>query len=124
MNNLNSKKNPLVEVKSEEQEGIAVIWLEGDIGSINSLDLKSCFTDGFLGVINNNIIVDLHNVITIDENSIIPFIELHDKLSENDGRVALAGANEVVKEFFGKSKLSEHFLFSDDIESGKKFLLS
>lgn len=124
MNEFKSKKAHILEVKSEEQEGITVIWLEGDIESINSLDLKSCFTDGFSDIKNNNAIVDLHNIISLDEQSIIPFTDLHNKISENDGKVVLAGANEAVKEFIGNSKLSEHFLFSDNIESGKKFLLS
>ena len=124
MSEFASQKSHILEVKSEEQEGITVIWLEGDIDSVNSIDLKSCFTDGFSDITNTNIIVDLHNVISIDENSIVPFNELYQKISDRDGKIVLAGANDAVKEFIGKSTFAKHFIFGDDIESGKKFLLS
>jgi len=105
------------DIRIDRRGIVSLVSLSGDIESINRLNLDEKFTDVFGNLADcNHVVVDLSKVISLDESAIFALVALSERLQQSGGGIALAGANEMVKDLLSILGTDEGFSFSDTVD--------
>jgi len=112
------EESTAADIRSELRGDIAVVTLEGDIESINRLDLDRKFLDVFTGLGGSSkVVVDLSKVVSLDESAIFAMVALSERLSREKGQLILAGANEMIKDLLSIMGTDGDFAFTESVDA-------
>ncbi|MFH1759703.1 MAG: STAS domain-containing protein [bacterium] len=112
------------ELLMEEKNGIGIARLNGDVESVNRLNLKAGFDEISANMKGNRLIIDLSKVISLDSTSIASLVLITKKIKQGEGRLVLAGVNNVIKELFQIIDIEKYFVLVDDVDAGIKLFSS
>ena len=94
-----------MEVKSSQQNGVAVIQVTGEVNISTSPDLKKSFEK----MPSLKVIIDLEKVGYVDSSGLATLVEILKKSKSQGGQLALAGLSDKVKSLFEITKLDKLF---------------
>jgi anti-sigma B factor antagonist len=97
-----------MKIKSEEQNGIKIFKLYGDIDISTSPDVKKSF-DKALSRDNNKVIINLENVGYVDSSGLATLVEIYKSLRVHTGKLKLTNLSDKVKGLFEITKLDKLF---------------
>jgi len=95
-----------MKIKQSEQDGIAVLAIEGEIDLYASPQLREKFDEMIIDDVRP-IIVNLDKVSYIDSSGLATFIEAYQKLSGRGGKLLLCHLTETVKSVFEIARLED-----------------
>jgi anti-sigma B factor antagonist len=94
-----------MEVKTLEENGVAVFQVSGEINISTSPDLRKFFEKKT----SNKVVVDLEKVTYIDSSGLATLVEMLKKTKAQGGTLGLAGMSDKVKSLFEITKLDKLF---------------
>ena len=109
-----SHSTPPVSVKVENMDNMSIVKISGTVVGINTLNFKQNFEQAFDSVSASQVIINLSKVISLDSKAISSLIRFAQKMKEKDGRVVLAGCNDIIVELFQILSIESMFGFAKD----------
>ena len=102
-------------IKFEDQNGIEVCSVTGDIDINSSPDMKKSFEKVFKEK-KNKVVIDLADVGYVDSSGLATIVEIFKNMKVYDGKLKLAGLSDKVMGLFEITKLDKLFDISQNAE--------
>lgn len=107
----------MMDVKTFEQDGVAVYQIQGEINISTSPELKKIFEKQP----SKKVVVDLEKVAYIDSSGLATLVEVLKRVRSQGGSLGLAGLSDKVRSLFEITKLDKLFsIFATQSEAVTK----
>ena len=101
-------------IKSYEQDGVAIFQVHGEINISTSPELRKLFEKGQ----NKKIVIDFEKVTYIDSSGLATLVEVLKRTKTQGGSLGLAGMSDKVKSLFEITKLDKLFsIFQNQLDA-------
>jgi anti-sigma B factor antagonist len=112
-----------LQFSTEQQGGVAVMRITGDVDLYSSPQLRKEILK-LVSARDARVLVNLDKVTYMDSSGLATLIEGLQHINRNNGRMAVTGLRDAVKEVFELTRLDTVFAIYPDPESAMEWMVS